>query len=61
MSCNLKIVFAPPVRVKSFFPSRKGYLRCYFLDLLTSISVVAAMLPIMEKANSILKSEVVII
>ena len=32
-----------------------SYLRCYFQDLLTSISVVAAMLPIMERANAILK------
>ena len=46
-SCNLKIVFTSPV------------LSCYFQDLLTSISVVAAMLPIMERPNAILKSEFV--
>ena len=35
----------------------RAYLRCYFQDLLTSISVVAAMLPIMERPNAILNSE----
>ena len=58
-SCNLKIVFTSPVRVKSFSPSRINYLRCYFQDLITSVSVVAAMLPIMERPNSILKSKLV--
>ena len=37
-SCNLKIVFTSPVKVQ----------RCYFQDLFTNISVVAAMLPIKE-------------
>ena len=37
-SCNLKILFTSPVRVQ----------RCYFQDLFTNISVVAAMLPIKE-------------
>ena len=50
-SCNLKIVF----KSKAFLLSRKFY----FQDLLTSISVVAAMLPIMGRPNSILKSEFV--
>ena len=55
-SCNLKIVFTSPVRVKSFSPSRISYLRCCFQDLFTSIKVVAAVLPIMIKPNAILKS-----
>ena len=45
--------------LKSFSPSRISYLKCYFQDLFTSISVVAAMLPIMERPNAILKSEFV--
>ena len=52
-SCNLKIVFTSPVRVKSFFT---------FKDKLPKIllsSVVVAMLPIMERPNSIVKSEFV--
>ena len=48
-SCNLK----------SFSPSRISYLKCYFQDLFTSISVVAAMLPIMERPNANVKSEFV--
>ena len=40
MSCNLKIIFASLVRVKS-------YLRCYFQDLFTKVSVVATMPTIM--------------
>ena len=38
---------------KAFSPSRIRYLRCYFQELLTSIGVVAAMLPIMERSNAI--------
>ena len=57
-SCNLKIVFTSP-ESKAFSPSRINYLRCYFQDLFTSISVVAAMLPIVEKPNAILMSEFV--
>ena len=48
-----------PLEPKAFSPSRISYLRSYFHDLLTSISVVAAMLPIMERPNVILKSEFV--
>ena len=54
-SCNLKIVFMSP----AFSTSRISYLRCYFQDVFTSIGVVAAMLPIMERQNTILKSEFV--
>ena len=48
-----------PLESKAFSPSRISYLRCYFQDLSTGISVVAAMLPIMERPNAILKSEFV--
>ena len=58
-SCNLKIVFTSTVRVKAFSPLRINYLRCYFQGLFTSVSVVAAMPPIMERPNAILKSELV--
>ena len=54
-SCNLKIVFMSP----AFSTLRISYLGCYFQDLFTSIGVVAAMLPIMERPNAILKSEFV--
>ena len=57
--CNSKIVFTSSVRVKSFSPLRISYPRCYFQDLFRSISVVAAMLPIKEIPNAILKSEFV--
>ena len=56
-ACNLKIVFASPVRVKKLTPSRTSYLRYYFQDFFTSISVVAAMLAIMVRPNVILKSK----
>ena len=42
-----------------YLPSVLNYLRCYFQGLFTSISVVAAMLPIMERPNAILMSEFV--
>ena len=58
-SCNLKIVFTSPVRVEAFSSSRISYLRCYFQDLFTSMSIVAAMLPIMERPNAILTSKFV--
>ena len=58
-SCNLKIVFTSPIRVKAFSPSGIHYLRCYIQDLFTSISVVAAMLPIMERPKAILKPKFV--
>ena len=58
-SCNLKIVFTSPIRVKAFSPSEIRYLRCYIQDLFTSISVVAAMLPIMERPKAILKPKFV--
>ena len=56
-SCNLRIVFTSKV----FSPSRIGYLRCYFQDMLTSISVVALMLHVMERPNVVLKFEFVTI
>ena len=34
-SCNLKVVFTSPARVKSFFTFKDNYLRCYFQDLFT--------------------------
>ena len=59
-SCNVKIVFTSPLRVKSFFTFKDKLLKIsYFQDLFTSISVVAAMLLIMERPNAILKSEFV--
>ena len=45
--------------LKSFSPSRISYLKCYFQDLFTSISVVGAMLPIMERPNTVLMSDFV--
>ena len=56
-SCNLKIVFTSPVRVKSFFTFKDKLPKMLLSGLLTSISVVAAMPSIMEKPNAILKSE----
>ena len=59
-SCNVKIVFTSPVRVKSFFTFTDKLLKIsYFQDFFTSISVMAAMLLIMERPNAILKSEFV--
>ena len=59
-SYNLKIVVTSPVRVKTFFTFKDmSYLRCSFQGLFTSISVMAAMLPIMERPNAILKSKFV--
>ena len=57
--CTLKIVLRHRLRSKAFLPSRISYLRCYFQDLVTSISVVDAMLPIMVRANATLKSKFV--
>ena len=58
-SCNLKIVFTSPARVKSFFTFKDKLPKMLFQDLFTSISVVPAMLPSMERPNAILKSEFV--
>ena len=57
--CNLKIVFMSPVTLKDFFIFKVSYVRYYFQDLFTSISVVAAMLPIMVRPNAIFKSKFV--
>ena len=54
-----KSVLRHPLESKAFSSSRIRYLRCYFQDLFTSISVVAAMLPIMERPNANVKSEFV--
>ena len=54
-----KSVLRHPLESKAFSPSRMRYLRCYFQDLFTSISVVAAMLPIMERPKAILKPKFV--
>ena len=43
-----------PLESKPFSSSIISYLRCYFQDLLTNISVVAAILPIMERTNIII-------
>ena len=48
-----------PLESKAFSPAKINYLRCYFQDLFTIISAAAAILPIMEKPNAILKSEFV--
>ena len=48
-----------PLEPKDFSPSEISYLRCYFQDLFTSISVVAAILPIMARPKTILKSKFV--
>ena len=58
-SCNLKIFLRHRLESKAILPSRIDDLRCYFQDLFTSVSVVAAMLPIIERPNAILKSEFV--
>ena len=52
--CNLKKCLRHPLQSKSFLVSMISYLRSYIQDLFTSISVVAAILPIMEKPNAIL-------
>ena len=44
-SSSLKIIF----RSKAFSPSIINYHKCYFQDLLTSVIMVAAMLPIIER------------
>ena len=54
-SCNLKIIFVSPVRVKSFFTFNDKLPKDFF----TSTSVVAAMLTIMVRPNAILKSKFV--
>ena len=59
MSCNLKVFLCHSLQLKAFSPSRIRYLRCHIQDLFTSISVVAAMIPIMERPNTISKSEFV--
>ena len=58
-SCKLEIIFTSPLRSRAFSLSEINYLRCYFPDLFSSISVLAAMLPIVVRLNSILKSEFV--
>ena len=46
-SCNLKIVFTSPVRVKSFSTFKSKLLKMLLSGLFTSISVVAEMLPVL--------------
>ena len=58
-SCNLNIVFTSPVRGKSFSAFKDKLPKCYVEDLFTNISMVAAMLPIIERPNAVLKSEFV--
>ena len=58
-SCHLKIVLRHPLESKAFSLLRINYLRCYFQDLFISISAVAALPPIIEKPNAILRSEFV--
>ena len=57
--CNLKIVFTSPDRFKSYITFQDKLPKMYFQDLFTSISVVAAMLPLIVRPNVILKSEFV--
>ena len=59
LSCNLKIVFTSPVRVKGFFIFKDKLPKILFTGLVQSITVVATMLPIMLRPNAILKSEFV--
>ena len=47
-SCHLKIVFTSPARVKSFFTFKGKLPKMLLSYLFTSISVVAAILPVME-------------
>ena len=56
-SFNLKIVFTWPIRVKSFFTFKDKLPKMLLSGVFTSVNVVAAMLPIMERPNAILKSE----
>ena len=57
MSFNLKIFFTPPVRVKSFFTFKDKLPKMLLSALVYQCSVVAAMLPIMERPKAILKSK----
>ena len=50
-----KLLLRHPLKLKPFSSWRMNYLRGYFQDLFTSISVVAAMLHIMEIPNAILR------
>ena len=59
LSCNLKIVFTSPVRVKGFFIFKDKLPKILFTGLVQSITVVATILPIMLRPNAILKSEFV--
>ena len=56
-SNKLKIVFTSPVRVKSFFTFKDKLRKVLFSGLVYDLSVMAAMLPNMERPNVILKSE----
>ena len=56
---NLKIIFALRVRGKSFFTFKYKLPKIFLSDLFTSITVVAAMLPITVRRDRILKSEFV--
>ena len=58
-SCDLKIVFTHPLESKTFPSSKISYLRCYFQDMFTRINVVGAILPIMVRLNTILKTKFV--
>ena len=58
-SCNLKIVFMSPVQVTSFLTFKYKLPKMLLSGLVTSVSVVAAMILIMERPNAILKSEFV--
>ena len=53
--CNWKSVLRHLLGSKAFSTSRKSYPRCYFHDLLTNTSVMAAMLPFMVRLNVILR------
>ena len=58
-SCNLKIIFTSPVRVKRFFTFKDKLPKMLLSGLVTSTSTVAAILPIMVRPDAILKSKFV--
>ena len=58
-TCSLKIVFTSPFRFKIFFNSTNKLPQMLLSGFFAGISVVAGMLPIMERPNAILKSEFV--
>ena len=54
---NIRFVFQTKCKISNFFTLLQLFFRSYVLALFITFSVVAAMLPIMEKLSIILKSE----